>query len=339
MLFQIIDNHRFQTNAELASTLKHSSLRVIGAFRQVCLQWVSMYLFEISILLLFWFLLIRPFYHAYLFTKPPRLRVTFFTPTSLGVAYEDVTLTSKDGVTLDGWYIKSRNGAAVIMLHGHSGNRLAANYHVEALIRAGYGIVMFDLRAHGNSGGRRFARSQHEVDDVLTAVTFLSKRPDVTAASIGIVGISVGGMLAIQAAAQTVAIRAIWVDGPSPAVFADFYAPHSWRSRYELMMERFYMWLVDWMTKRPSLPATVEILPEISPRPIYIVSTGKKAEHHLCTRFYEKALEPKTLWEIPEGRHAEGWYAREDEYGRKLVTFFDQNLVHKNSTRILLPDA
>src|SRR6266508_5084903 len=37
--------------------------------------------------------------------------------------YEDVSFTTADGLTLVGWYVPSRNGAAIIALHGSGGNR------------------------------------------------------------------------------------------------------------------------------------------------------------------------------------------------------------------------
>ena len=133
---------------------------------------------QYSIFFLLLYFVMRPIYLAFLYTHPLRIRIAFFTPTSLGVAYDDVTLTTQDGVNLHGWYIHSRNGAAVLLLHGHSGNRLAVLHQAEALIRAGYGVLMMDLRAHGHSGGRSYARSEILVSDVLTAVAFLSKRND-----------------------------------------------------------------------------------------------------------------------------------------------------------------
>lgn len=285
------------------------------------------------------YFVVRPFYYAWLFTRPLRFRIKFFTPTSMGVAYEDIKLRSKDGLNLEGWYIKSRNGAAVILLHGHNSSRLMMSFYAERLVRAGYGVLMFDLRAHGNSDGRHFARSQREVDDVLTAVTWLSKNPDINAAGIGIVGVSVGGMLALQATAQTVAVRAVWADGASPANFADYYLPYSLYSRYQLLIERYYLGLITWLSKRPSLPANVTILPKISPRHVHFVSAGKRAEQRLVRRYFDHATEPKTLWEIPEARHAEGCHKRREEYGRKLVAFFDQNLVRtNNSSRVILPE-
>ena len=50
--------------------------------------------------------------------RPAHSPVFCVTPADAGHEYEDVTLTTEDGLTLSGWYIPSRNGAAAILLHG-----------------------------------------------------------------------------------------------------------------------------------------------------------------------------------------------------------------------------
>ena len=47
-------------------------------------------------------------------------------PAQLGAAHEDVTLRTSDGLKLEGWYVPSRNGAAVIVFPGRSGTRSQA---------------------------------------------------------------------------------------------------------------------------------------------------------------------------------------------------------------------
>ena len=42
-------------------------------------------------------------------------------PDHLGVAHENVTFTTGDGLELEGWYVPSRNGAAVIAFPGRNG--------------------------------------------------------------------------------------------------------------------------------------------------------------------------------------------------------------------------
>ena len=47
------------------------------------------------------------------------------TPADFGFVYEEVTFRAPDGVDLVGWYVASRSGAAVILLHGYAANRAA----------------------------------------------------------------------------------------------------------------------------------------------------------------------------------------------------------------------
>ena len=295
-----------------------------------------MFLWELLVFLLIMYFGIRPLYAAFSFARPPRLRVSYFTPTNIGVTYEDVTLTSQDGVSLSGWYIPSRNKAAVILLHGHSGNRLGVMHQAEALVQAGYGVLMFDLRAHGSSGGRRFLRSQAGVDDVLTAVSYLSKRPEINPAGIGVMGVSVGGLFALQAAAQTVAIRAVAADGPSPATLEDVPFPNSLLGRLNLWQERYFRRAGQWFGAHDQLPTNRQIVARLKDRPLMFISTGQGMEAAMVQQLADEG-DTAVLWPIPEARHAQGWHERPDEYNHRLVSFFDGALAREDKTRISLP--
>ena len=47
-------------------------------------------------------------------------------------------------MTLSGWYVPSRNGAVVILLHGYGNNRAQMWPRAEPLARAGYGVLLYD---------------------------------------------------------------------------------------------------------------------------------------------------------------------------------------------------
>jgi dipeptidyl aminopeptidase/acylaminoacyl peptidase len=293
--------------------------------------------FLLFIPFLMFYFLYRPYYAAYLFVRPPRIKVSYFTPTNLGVTYEDVKLTSQDGAKLVGWYIPSRNKAAVILLHGHSGNRLGVIHQAEALLQAGYGILMYDLRAHGSSGGGRFARGQASVDDLLAAVAYLSKRPDVHAGGIGVMGISVGGLFALQAAAQTVAIRAVAGEGTSPAVLADVPVPTSWLGRFGYWQQRLYMRLIHRFAKQDLLPSNASAAARLGSRPLLLIAAGEGDEVTMLQNLAE-AAETAVFWQIPEARHGQGWHTRQEEYNHRLVSFFDGALAHQDEFRMSLPE-
>lgn len=283
--------------------------------------WLQLALFVILVQII-----LRPVLAAWLFTRPPRLRVTFSTPADWGQEYEDVYFTGGGGIDLEGWYIPSRNGAAVVLLHGLGGNRLAVAYHAETLARAGYGVLLFDLRGHGSSGGRRFVRGAEAVEDVAAAVAFVGRRHDVQA-RIGVMGVSVGGMLAIQAAARTTAVRAVAADGAILGTVDDLPPPVGLLdSLWRYPMERYYQAAIDWFSRSPRPPANTKALTRVAGRPVLLISAGRGLEQRLTRHFYEAAARPKQIWELPHAAHATGWAAEPEAYGRVMLDFFGQAL-------------
>jgi len=71
------------------------------------------------------------------------------------VEFRDVELTTSDGVTLRGWFMRPQgaNRDAVILLHGVSDNRLGMYGYGKWLLENHYSVLLPDARHHGNSGG------------------------------------------------------------------------------------------------------------------------------------------------------------------------------------------
>ena len=84
--------------------------------------------------------------------------------------FEDVQFTTADGVTLRGWYKPARNGAAVIFVHGGGNNRLWFLPEAAALVRSGFGVLLFDSRANGESAGALQSWGDHEPADARAAL-------------------------------------------------------------------------------------------------------------------------------------------------------------------------
>lgn len=137
---------------------------------------------------------------------------------------EDVTFPSRDpqipDAKLAGWWIPAdaADAPAVIMVHGIYSCRREANILVPAgmLHRAGFSVLLMDLRDHGDSEGddQRFSGGTEEHLDVLGAYDWLVAQ-GVVADRIGVVGMSIGSMTAIIAGGQEPAIRAVWADSPA----------------------------------------------------------------------------------------------------------------------------
>ena len=162
-------------------------------------------------------------------------------PTDVGLQAEDVVFPSDDGVTLRGWFIHrveddATPAPAIIFVHGWPWNRvgnlagqsLLPDRNVDflqqarALARAGFHVLLFDLRNHGQSDAAwPVTFGIHEARDFVGAVAMLRKRPDVDRRRIGAIGYSMGGNTIIYGIPRCQPIRAaIAVQPTSGTVFA-----------------------------------------------------------------------------------------------------------------------
>jgi uncharacterized protein len=77
------------------------------------------------------------------------------TARSLGLSgARNVSFPARDGVRLAGWYVPGTGGAAVVLMHGSHGDRSDTTSHLRVLAAAGYAVLAFDARGHGDSRGQ-----------------------------------------------------------------------------------------------------------------------------------------------------------------------------------------
>lgn len=120
-------------------------------------------------------------------------------PSDLGFEVDEVVFDSEDGIKLAGWYAPSRNSATVILLHGYGGNRTGMIWHAKQLTEAGYGVLMYDECASGESTGTYRSYGWEDHLDVKAAIQFIhSQNPK---EHIGAAGCSTGASIVVYSAA------------------------------------------------------------------------------------------------------------------------------------------
>jgi fermentation-respiration switch protein FrsA (DUF1100 family) len=268
-------------------------------------------------------LVLMPLGVAYITTHTARAVVP---DDRLGVPHEDVSFTTSDGLRLRGWYIPSRNGAAVISFPGRNGPQRQARM----LARHGYGVLLFDRRGEGQSEGEPNAFGWSGERDVKAAIAFLQRQTDVDPRRIGGIGLSVGGEMMLEAAAETPELRAIVSEGAGARAFADEMDHDEPRGPARLLDAVAYgtrTAAVAVFANQTPPPNLKDVVGRIAPRPLLLIAAPNSPAGEDLNRGYVRAAgEPKELWEIPESKHVGGIRARPAEYERRVIGFFDRAL-------------
>jgi len=272
----------------------------------------------------FW--LVLPVGMAIMATHRPRAEVT---PVALGRQYERVTVRTADGLQLAGWYVHSRNGAAVISYPTRTGKLPQARM----LARHGYGVLLLDARGYDGSQGDPNLFGWDDTKDIDAAVAWLQQRPDVEDRRIGGIGFSVGGERMLQAAASNPGLEAVVSDGAGFRSVREelLYGPRGWfTSLPEQAVQSAALTVMTGTTPPPSLK---DLVPRIAPRHVFFIFAGHGAGgEEYNPDYYAAAGAPKAIWKIPEANHTGGYQARPDEYERRVIGFFDDALLGRSPT-------
>ncbi len=245
----------------------------------------------------------------------------------LGASSEDVSFATSDGLRLEGWYVPSKNGAAVIAFPGRSGPQK----HARMLARHGYGVLLFDRRGEGASDGDGNLFGWGGDKDILAAVGFLKTRRDVDPNRIGGIGLSVGGELMLQAAAETDDLAAVVSEGAGTRWLAEeieeFDTIPGWRKWLDLPTLVVKTGAVAVFSNTAPPPKLTDLVTRIH-QPLYLIwaPNGGNAET-MNPVYFQLAPGPKTIWEIPDAKHVQGITAHPAEYERRVVGFFDHALL------------
>ncbi len=102
------------------------------------------------------------------------------TPADAGLAYREASFESTDGVPLAAWWVPPTDGGssrAAVLVHGWEGDK--SDRHVietaPIYVRAGYGVLLLDLRGNGASGSERRTLGYKETHDVRGALAWLER--------------------------------------------------------------------------------------------------------------------------------------------------------------------
>jgi dienelactone hydrolase len=265
------------------------------------------------------FFVVFPVAFSYAITHKARSPVE---AKDLSRPYEKISLRTSDGLTLRGWYVPSRNGAAVIAFPGRSG----PVKHARMLVRHGYGVLLLDRRGEGESDGDANVLGWGGWRDVVAAVGFLERRHDVERGRIGGLGLSVGGELMLEAATHAHGLSAVVSEGAGARSLREDAEIES-RSKWLELPVAAGMTAATAVFADRLPPTKLHTLVARITQPVFFVyATHGQGGENMNPHYHALARGPKQLWEIEDAKHTGGITAHPAEYEHRVVGFFDRYL-------------
>ncbi len=262
-----------------------------------------------------------------LIIAPRRFKFSY-PPSDVGLHYEDVTFLTSDGIEIKGWFIPAEDPKGTIILcHGYGTERSDCLAWAKFLRRGGYSALLFDFRGHGESGGRYCSLGYYEREDLRAAVNYLKKRGE---NSIGAMGFSMGGTVALMAGAEDPDLLAVVTDGAYlslHSVVASFAKKYFRAPKYPFIPPA--IWTAGLRLRfNPREVHLRKHVGSISPRPILLIHGGEDREVLLsdAEAIYEAAGEPKELWVVSGANHASTYSVAREKYEEKVVGFLNRAL-------------
>jgi len=266
------------------------------------------------------------------------VRDAALTFPEIGAELEEFDVRAEDGVTLRGWKVRPPQGnrSWVLVFHGVSDNRCGMTEHARMLLKAGYGVVMMDARAHGASDGPSASYGWLEKKDTTLVIDALedAEHP----AHLFALGNSMGAGIALQSAGADSRIEAVVAEAP----FADLQEAaydYAGLQRWPLLGKTLFApgaWTLVYRGERlAGFPAgEVSAVKAVKRRafPVLLICDG--ADSVLPCRHAERILAaaagPKQLWRVPGAPHTGAMGAAPEEFRRRVLAFLDEARLNSN---------
>ncbi|HZP84042.1 MAG TPA: alpha/beta hydrolase [Chthonomonadaceae bacterium] len=271
--------------------------------------------------------------YAWTATHPRRKRL-WQHPSDFGLPCEKVHFRAADGLRLSGWLIpapaENDREAVIVVCHGYPYNRCEMLPHARFLHEAGFTVLLFDFRAMGESEGDLSTIGHEEVQDLLGALDYLTRRQDTAHLPVGALGHSLGGAVAIMAAARDERVRAVVAEASYPTL------QHALDARCRAFLgplgpvvaHSTRYWASRWFPVKPGEVAPIAEIRQIGPRAVMIIQGQRDLQVRWkdAVEMYAAAQEPRELWLLRKSGHARCLRDAPDEYARRVTAFFTAHL-------------
>ena len=252
-------------------------------------------------------------------------------PSTLADA-EAVALPAASSSELQGWWLPGQPGAgAVILMHGIWGNRLQMARRAQVLHEHGFAVLLFDLRAHGESTGTRITFGRLEGMDAASAVSFVHGRA--SGERVGVIGVSLGGAAALLGPGP-LPVDALVLESVFPSIDAALTSrlraalgPTLGRVVPPLLAPVFETLLPPILGVAPADLRPIDRISGVT-APL-LVASGTADDRTPLTEaeaLFARAPEPKQFWPVSGARHEDLERFDPAAYWRMVMPFLLSNL-------------
>lgn len=244
----------------------------------------------------------------------------------------DVQITSPFGYAMKGTYIPNATATekTILFLHGFTQNRLAGLAYLEIYHRAGYNVVLIDLRAHGESGGESVTWGNYEKYDLATWIDWVNAR--FPGGKIGVHGVSMGAVTALLHAEMNERDQRV-----------AFYIADSAYSELTPLLKKEVMAKLD-LGENDAVPNLLlfygNVVSYYKERFTFYQSSPLAAVQHvnvpilylhgeadtlvpleMAKTLYQATAGPKQIYTFPKAKHASAVYQDWNKYDRSMEAF------------------
>lgn len=228
-----------------------------------------------------------------------------WTPAEIDLEFEQINLTTEDGIKLAGWFIPADNAkTTVIFCYGQGGNMTHRLDTINILNGVGVNVLIFDYRGYGTSEGKPSEEGTYE--DARTAYRWLKENKNCD--NIIVWGRSLGAAIAANLASE------VEVDG---------LVLESGFTSITAIGQKFYPYMPVKLFSKFSY-STIEHIKNVSCSVFVIHSRDDEVvPFEFGQQLYETVNEPKEFLEII-GKHNDGFLVSNDIYKDGIAEWLEK---------------
>lgn len=242
----------------------------------------------------------------------------------------DFEVSASDGVKLRGWKVRPEtpNGDWVVIFHGLGDNRSGQVGYAKFLLAYGYGTLLMDSRAQGESGGDIGTYGWIERNDSKVIDDALVAQEPVR--HLFYFGESMGAAIALQAAAIDSRVAGVVAENPFSNLHEETYDYAGLQFSPLLGKTLFRPAAIMALSQAEKAGGfrAADVSPEeaVASRAFSVLLICGTEDHKIpcrhARRIYERAIGPKDLWIVKGAGHSMAYGVEHDEFEMRVLGFF-----------------